>query len=153
MSCEGLNLDLKPGDDCPVCHKPIAWLECRRVKSKVGGVEREHIYVYAWHSYKEGGQVKRSKCYLGALTYDYVARKQIDIGLVPRGLALGPQRIGQYVEETTAKLVPAIEAGTLDVDQARRLLASLKDSVAKLQALVDRLEGYVRLHSEEGGGP
>jgi len=149
--CEGLNLELKPGDDCPVCHNPISWLECRRVKSKVGGVEREHIYIYAWHSYKENGQLKRKKCYIGAYTYDYVARKQTDIGIVPRGMALGIERIAQHINEFTDKLVPAIESGTLDVKQARKLLASLQDSLAKLQALVDRLDNYVKSHSEDGG--
>jgi hypothetical protein len=150
--CEGLNLELKPGDDCPVCHNRIAWLECRRVRSKVGGVEREHIYIYAWHSYKENGQLKRKKCYIGAYTYDYVARKQTDIGIVPRGMALGTRRIAQHIKEFTDRVEPAIESGTLEVEQARKLLASLKESLAKLQALVDRLEGYVRVHGEGGEG-
>jgi len=150
--CEGLNLNLKPGQACPICGEPIAWLECRRVRSKVGGVEREHIYIYAWHSFKEDGQTKRKKCYLGAYTYDYVARKYIDVGIVPRGMALGISRIAQHIEEVTTRLVPAIESGTLDVDQARALLASLKDSLARLEALVDKLDGYVRLHGEEPGG-
>lgn len=149
--CEGLNLGLRPGDACPVCGEPIAWLECRRVKSKVKGTEREHIYIFAWHVHKQDGQTKRSKCYLGAYHYDYVARKQVDIGLVPRGMALGPERIGQYIQETTARLLPAIEAGTLDVEQAKRLLASLRDSVGRLQSLVDRLDGYVKSHSEGDG--
>lgn len=149
--CEGLNLALRPGDACPICGEPIAWLECRRVRSKVGGVEREHIYIYAWHSYKENGQVKRKKCYIGAYTYDYVARKQVDIGIVPRGMALGTERIAQHIKEFTDRLEPAIESGTLEVDQARRLLTSLQDSLAKLQALVDRLDGYVKSHLEGGG--
>jgi hypothetical protein len=149
--CEGLNLDLKPGQDCPICHNPIAWLECRRVKSKVGGVEREHIYIYAWHTFKEDGKTKRKKCYVGAYTYDYVARKYVDVGIVLRGMALGISRIAQHINEATDTLVPAIESGTLDVNQARKLLASLKDSLAKLGALVDKLDGYVRLHGEEPG--
>jgi hypothetical protein len=149
--CEGLNLGLRPGDSCPVCGEPIAWLECRRVKSKVKGLEREHIYIFAWHTRKENGQLKRSKCYLGAYRYDYVARKHIDVGMTLMGMALGPQRIAQYIEDYSTRLLPAIESGTLDVEQARKLLAGLKDSVARLQALVDRLDGYVRLHSEDRG--
>ncbi len=146
--CEGLNLGLKPGEACPVCGEPIAWLECRRVKSKVKGTEHEHIYIFAWHVHKQDGQTKRSKCYLGAYRYDYVARKHVDVGMTLMGMALGPQRIAQYIEDTTARLLPAIEAGTLDVEQAKRLLASLSDSMAKLQSLVDRLDGYVKSHSE-----
>lgn len=149
--CEGLNLALRPGDNCPICGEPISWLECRRVKSKVGGVEREHIYIYAWHTFKENGQVKRKKCYIGAYTYDYVARKQVDIGIELHGMALGISRIAKHIKEFTDKVEPAIESGTLDVEQARKLLTSLQDSLAKLQSLVDRLDGYVKSQSEDGG--
>ena len=145
--CEGLDLDLKPGDECPVCHNRIAWLECRRVKSKVGGAE--HIYIFAWHTYKENGQTKRRKCYLGAYRYDYVTRKHADVGIPLMGMASGVGRIARYVEKTANWLLPALESGTLDVNQASRLLASLRESLANLGALVDRLDGYVRLHAEE----
>jgi len=66
-------IPFKKGDTCPVCGRPIDYIEKKVVK----GNGTQHVYYYARHIIvDENGQKKVKKCYLGAEAYDYVSRKQ-----------------------------------------------------------------------------
>jgi hypothetical protein len=133
------------GDRCPICHLPIDWVERRVVNG--------HVYYYAWHVVEENGKRRRKKCYLGAERYDYVSRKHSDLGVALRGMAYGPaQRLAEYVSSAIDRLSAQLEGGTLDLEQARQWLRAVREAEARLHALADRLEGYVRqLEAQEAG--
>jgi len=132
----------RKGDTCPICGRPIDYIEKKVVK----GNGTQHIYYYARHLViDENGQKKIKKCYLGAETYDYVSRKNYDLGLTLRGLAVDPvTRLTEYVNSAVERLSVKIEGGTLDPEQARSWLNALREAVTRLQSLADRLEKYVR---------
>ena len=125
---------------CPRCGRPIDWIE-RRVKNG-------HVYIYAYHYVKdENGKRKVKKCYLGADRYDYVSRKNYDLGTTFRGMAYSEaDRFSEYFNSAANKLNARIEGGTLDPEQARSWLNALREVTAKLQSLADALEKYVREH-------
>jgi hypothetical protein len=133
------------GDRCPICGLPIDWVERRVVNG--------HVYYYAWHVIEENGKRRRKKCYLGAERYDYVSRKHSDLGVALRGMAYGPaQRLAEYVSSAIDRLSAQLEGGTLDLEQARQWLRAVREAEARLHALADRLEGYVRqLEAQEAG--
>jgi len=133
------------GDRCPICHLPIDWVERRVVNG--------HVYYYAWHVIEENGRRRRRKCYLGAERYDYVSRKHSDLGVALRGMAYGPaQRLAEYVSSAIDRLSAQLEGGALDLEQARQWLRAVREAEARLHALADRLEGYVRqLEAQEAG--
>jgi hypothetical protein len=127
------------GEACPVCGRPIDWVE-RRVRNG-------HVYYYAWHVIEENGKRRRKKCYLGAEAYDYVSRKHSDLGIVFTGMAADPAtRLTEYINSAVSRLSVKIEGGALDPEQARGWLSSLREAAAKLQSLADALEKYVREH-------
>jgi len=131
------------GDRCPICHLPIDWVERRVVNG--------HVYYYAWHVIEENGKRRRKKCYLGAERYDYVSRKHSDLGVALRGMAYGPaQRLAEYVSSAIDRLSDQLEGGTLDLEQARQWLRAVREAEARLHALADRLEGYVRQLEAQG---
>jgi len=134
------------GDRCPICGLPIDWVERRVVNG--------HVYYYAWHVIEENGKRRRKKCYLGAERYDYVSRKHSDLGVALRGMAYGPaQRLAEYVSSAIDRLSDQLEGGTLDLEQARQWLRAVREAEARLHALADRLEGYVRqLEAQEARG-
>ena len=133
------------GESCPICGRPIDWVERRVVNG--------HVYYYAWHVIEENGQRRRKKCYLGAEVYDYVSRKHSDLGVALRGMAYGPaQRLAEYVSSALDRLSAQLEGGTLDLEQARQWLRAVREATARLQSLADRLEGYVRQLEAQGAG-
>jgi hypothetical protein len=136
------NIPFKKGDRCPVCGRPIDYIERRVVK----GNGTQHVYYYARHIIvDENGQKKVKKCYLGAETYDYVSRKNSDLGIVFMGLTVDPaQRLTEYVNSVTDKLSVKIEGGALDPEQARSWLNALREAAARLQSLADALEKYLK---------
>ena len=137
-------IPFKKGDRCPVCGRPIDYLERKVVK----GNGTQHVYYYARHVINnENGQKKVKKCYLGAETYDYVSRKNYDLGLTFRGMATDPaQRLAEYVNSAVERLSAQLEGDTLDPEQARSWLNALREVTAKLQSLADALEKYAREH-------
>ena len=132
----------RKGDTCPVCGRPIDYIEKKVVK----GNGTQHIYYYARHIIvDENGQKKVKKCYLGAEAYDYVSRKHSDLGIVFMGLTVDPvQRLTDYVNSAVEKLNVKIEGGALSPEQARSWLNAVREATARLQSLADRLEKYVR---------
>jgi hypothetical protein len=143
----GSDVPFKKGDRCPVCGRPIDYIERRVVK----GNGTEHVYYYARHIVvDENGQKKVKKCYLGAETYDYVSRKNYDLGIVFMGMAVDPvMRLTEYVNSAVSRLNVRIEGGTLDPERAKSWLNALREATAKLQTLVDALEKYVREHGSK----
>jgi len=135
-------IPFKKGDTCPVCGRPIDYIEKKVVK----GNGTQHVYYYARHIIiDENGQKKVKKCYLGAEAYDYVSRKHSDLGIVFTGLTVDPiQRLTEYINSAVEKLNARIDGGTLDPEQARSWLNALREVAAKLQSLADALEKYVR---------
>ena len=135
MSEEGIP---KRGDRCPVCGLPIDWVEKR--------VKNGHVYYYAWHVITdENGQKRRKKCYLGAKVYDYVSRKNIDLGTTFRGMAYDPaQRLTEYLNSALEKLSAKIEGGTLEPEEAKRWLGLLKDMNSRIERLMALLEDYLK---------
>jgi len=135
-------IPFKKGDSCPVCGRPIDYIEKKVIKSNGA----QHVYYYARHFIVDGsGQKKVKKCYLGAETYDYVSRKHSDLGMVFMGMTVDPaQRLAEYVNSATSRLSVKIEGGTLNPEQARSWLNALREATAKLQSLADALEKYVR---------
>jgi len=144
MSEEGIP---KRGDRCPVCGLPIDWVERRVVNG--------HVYYYAYHYFKdENGQKRRKKCYLGAKVYDYVSRKNIDLGTTFRGMAIDPaQRLTEYFNSALEKLSAKIESGALEPEEARSWLSLLKDMNSRLERLIALLEDYVKELSKAQAGP
>jgi hypothetical protein len=140
----GSGIPFKKGDMCPICGRPIDYIEKKVVK----GNGTQHVYYYARHIIvDENGQKKVKKCYLGAETYDYVSRKNYDLGIVFMGLAVDPvTRLVEYINSAANKLSARIEGGALDLEQARSWLNALREATAKLQSLADALEKYVREH-------
>jgi len=137
----------KRGDTCKVCGLPIDYVERRVVRRKVNGLERVHIYYYAGHIIKDAnGNRHTKKCYLGAETYDYVARKNPGVNL--KGMIYGLQRYIDYIRDTLNTIDTELASGSVEPEQAKSLLSSLKDAVAKLQAVEDKLENYVRAEAE-----
>ena len=131
----------RKGDTCPVCGRPIDYIERKVVK----GNGTQHIYYYARHIINENGQKKIKKCYLGAEAYDYVSRKHSDLGIVFMGLTIDPvTRLTEYVNSAVEKLSVKIEGGALSLEQARSWLNAVREAVTRLQSLADRLEKYVR---------
>jgi truncated hemoglobin YjbI len=128
----------KRGDRCPVCGLPIDWVERRVVNG--------HVYYYAWHVITdENGQKRRKKCYLGAERYDYVSRKNIDLGTTFRGMAYDPaQRLAEYVNGALDKLSVKVQSGTLELEEAREWLRAFRDVIARLERFTATLEEYVR---------
>lgn len=140
----------KRGEACPVCHLPVDYVERRVVRRKVNGLERVHIYYYAGHIIKDAnGNRHTKKCYLGAETYDYVARKNPGINL--KGMIYGLQRYTDYIKDTLTHLDTELASGNIEPEQAKSLLSALKEAVARLQAVEDRLENYVRAEAEAEG--
>jgi len=136
------SIPYKKGGTCPVCGRPIDYIEKKVVK----GNGTQHVYYYARHIIDdESGQKKVKKCYLGAETYDYVTRKNYDLGMVFMGMAVDPvTRLTEYVNSAAERLSDKIEGGTLDPEQARSWLNALREAIMKLQSLADTLEKYVR---------
>ena len=128
----------KRGDRCPVCGLPIDWVERRVVNG--------HIYYYAWHVItNENGQKRRKKCYLGAERYDYVSRKNVDLGTIFRGMAYDPaQRLAEYVNGALDKLSVKVQSDTLELEEAREWLRAFRDVIARLERFTATLEEHVR---------
>jgi len=128
----------KPGEACPVCGLPIDWVEKR--------VRNGHTYYYAYHYVKdENGKRKVKKCYLGADTYDYVTRKNIDLGTTFRGMAYSEaDRFSEYFKGALDKLSAKIESGTLELEEARHWLGLLRDMNSRVERLMALLEDYVK---------
>jgi hypothetical protein len=128
----------KRGDRCPVCGLPIDWVEKR--------VRNGHVYYYAWHIIAdENGQKRRKKCYLGAERYDYVSRKNYDLGLTLRGMAYDEaDRFSEYFNSALDKLSAKVQSGTLELEEAREWLRAFRDTIARLERFTATLEEYVR---------
>jgi len=128
----------RPGEACPVCGLPIDWVEKR--------VRNGHVYYYAYHYVKdENGKRKVKKCYLGADRYDYVSRKNYDLGTAFRGMAYSEaDRFSEYFNSALDKLSAKIESGTLEPEQARHWLGLLKDMNSRLERLMALLEDYLK---------
>ena len=135
-------IPFKKGDTCPVCGRPIDYIEKKVVK----GNGTQHIYYYARHIIiDENGQKKVKKCYLGAEAYDYVSRKHSDLGIVFTGLTVDPaKRLTEYINSAVEKLNAKMDSGTLSLEEARSWLNALRETIAKLQSLADVLEKYMR---------
>lgn len=134
--------EYKRGDTCPVCHLKIDYVERRVVRRKVQGVERVHVYYYAGHFIVgPDGQKHTKKCYLGADTYDYVARKNPGVNL--KGMIYGLRRYADYIKDNLTLLSTEVDSGKLEPDQAKDLLNALKEAMAMLQSLITKVEGYV----------
>jgi hypothetical protein len=136
----------KRGDTCPVCHLKIDYVERRVVRRKVQGVERTHVYYYAGHFIVgPDGQKHTKKCYLGAETYDYVARKNPGVNL--KGMIFGLTRYADYIKDNLAQLEAELASGRVDPDQAKEVLNALKEAMATLQRLIAKVEDYVAQES------
>lgn len=136
----------KRGDTCPVCHLKIDYVERRAVRRKVQGVERIHVYYYAGHFIVgPDGQKHTKKCYLGAETYDYVARKNPGVNL--KGMIFGLARYADYIKENIKELDMELASGKVEPDQAKELLNALKEAMTMLQALITKVEDYVAQES------
>ena len=135
-------IPFKKGDTCPVCGRPIDYIEKKVVK----GNGTQHVYYYASHIIiDENGQKKVKKCYLGAEAYDYVSRKHSDLGIVFTGLTVDPaKRLTEYINSAVEKLNAKMDSGTLSLEEARSWLNALRETIAKLQSLADVLEKYMR---------
>ena len=135
-------IPFKKGDTCPVCGRPIDYIEKKVVK----GNGTQHVYYYARHIIiDENGQKKVKKCYLGAEAYDYVSRKHSDLGIVFTGLTVDPaKRLTEYINSAVEKLNAKMDSGTLSLEEARSWLNALRETIAKLQSLADVLEKYMR---------
>jgi len=133
----------KRGNTCPVCGQPIDWIEKRVVNG--------HVYYYAWHIVNENGQKRRKKCYLGAHKYDYVSRKNSDLGIALRGMAFNrAERLTEYINSATDKLSAEIGSSTLELEQAKRWLSAIRDAAERLQSFAVILEDYIKeLEAEE----
>jgi len=128
----------RPGEACPVCGLPIDWVEKR--------VRNGHVYYYAYHYVKdENGKRKVKKCYLGADRYDYVSRKNYDLGTTFRGMAYSEaDRFSEYFNSALDKLSAKVQSGTLEPEQARHWLGLLKDMNSRLERLMALLEDYLK---------
>jgi len=104
------------------------------------------VYYYAYHYVKdENGKRKVKKCYLGADRYDYVSRKNIDLGTTFRGMAVDPaQRLAEYFNSALERLSARIESGALEPEEARSWLGLLKDMNSRLERLIALLEDNLK---------
>ena len=132
----------KKGDRCPVCGRPIDYIERRVVK----GNGTQHVYYYARHIIiDENGQKKIKKCYLGAESYDYVSRKNYDLGITLRGMAVDPAtRLTEYINSVTRKLNAEMDNGTLGLEEAKAWLDAVMKAIEELRSLIDNLQKKVR---------
>jgi len=136
----------KRGDTCPVCHLKIDYVERRVVRRKVQGVERAHVYYYAGHFIVgPDGQKRTKKCYLGAETYDYVARKNPGVNL--KGMIFGLTRYADYIKDNISQLEAELASGRVEPGQAKEVLNALKEAEAMLQKLIAKVEDYVAQES------
>ncbi len=134
-------IPFKKGDTCPVCGRPIDYIERRVVK----GNGTQHVYYYARHVIvDENGQKKVKKCYLGAEAYDYVSRKHSDLGIVFTGMVADPaKRLTEYINSAVEKLNAKMESGTLSLEEAKSWLNAVEEAMEELRSLIDRLEKKV----------
>jgi len=137
----GGGIPFKKGDRCPVCGRPIDYIERRVVK----GNGTQHVYYYARHIIiDENGQKKVKKCYLGAEAYDYVSRKHSDLGIVFTGMAADPaKRLTEYVNSAIEKLNAKMDSGALSLEEAKSWLNAVEEAMEELRLLIDRLEKKV----------
>lgn len=128
----------KPGEVCPVCGRPIDWVE-RRVRNG-------HVYYYAYHYINDvNGKRKVKKCYLGADKYDYVTRKNSDLGMELKGMAYSEaDRFSEYFNSALDKLSAKVQSGNLELEEARSWLDLLKDMKSRLERLMAVLEDYAK---------
>ncbi len=131
-------IPFKKGDTCPVCGRPIDYIERRVVK----GNGTQHVYYYARHVIvDENGQKKVKKCYLGAEAYDYVSRKHSDLGIVFTGMVADPaKRLTEYINSAVEKLNAKMESGTLSLEEAKSWLNAVEEAMEELRSLIDRLQ-------------
>ncbi len=134
-------IPFKKGDRCPVCGRPIDYIE-RRVDKGSG---TQHVYYYARHVIiDENGQKKVKKCYLGAEAYDYVSRKHSDLGIVFTGMVADPaKRLTEYINSAVEKLNAKMESGTLSLEEAKSWLNAVEEAMEELRSLIDRLQKKV----------
>jgi hypothetical protein len=121
-------------------------VERRVVRRKVQGVERAHVYYYAGHFIVgPDGQKRTKKCYLGAETYDYVARKNPGVNL--KGMIFGLTRYADYIKDNISQLEAELASGRVEPGQAKEVLNALKEAEAMLQKLIAKVEDYVAQES------
>jgi len=140
---------VQAGKPCPKCGRVIDWVERRVVNG--------HVYVYAAHVSVVDGKKKITKCYLGPDRYTYATKTHSDMGMELKGMAYeidsGPgSRFLDYINDLANKLSAEVEGGALDLEQARQWLRAVREAEARLHALADRLEGYVRQTEAQEAG-
>jgi hypothetical protein len=134
---------------CPKCGRVIDWVERRVVNG--------HVYIYAAHVSVVNGKRKITKCYFGPERYTYATKTHSDMGIELKGMAYEidggrGSRFLDYINDLANKLGAEAEGGALDLEQARQWLRAVREAEARLHALADRLEGYVRqLEAQEAG--
>jgi len=140
---------VQAGKPCPKCGRVIDWVERRVVNG--------HVYIYAAHVSVVNGKKKITKCYLGPDRYTYATKTHSDMGMELKGMAYEidggrGSRFLDYINDLANKLGAEVESGALDLEQARQWLKAVREAAARLHALADRLEGYVRqLEAQEAG--
>jgi len=140
---------LRAGMPCPKCGRVIDWVERRVVNG--------HVYIYAAHVSVVNGKKKITKCYFGPERYTYATKTHSDMGIELKGMAYEidggrGSRFLDYINDLANKLGAEVEGGALDLEQARQWLRAVREAEARLHALADRLEGYVRqLEAQEAG--
>jgi len=140
---------LRAGMPCPKCGRVIDWVERRVVNG--------HVYIYAAHVSVVNGKRKITKCYFGPERYTYATKTHSDMGIELKGMAYEidggrGSRFLDYINDLANKLGAEVEGGALDLEQARQWLRAVREAEARLHALADRLEGYVRqLEAQEAG--
>ena len=114
---------------CPVCGRPIDWIERAR--------KGNQVYLYAVHylGYEKTpkGKIKKKveKCYLGPeRAYIYVTKTHLRDGLVLRG-AHDRERLLEYLEA----IIRGLNRAALDVSPE-----FLRDLAERLRSLADTLE-------------
>jgi len=138
---------LRAGMPCPKCGRVIDWVERRVVNG--------HVYIYAAHVSVVNGKRKITKCYFGPERYTYATKTHSDMGIELKGMAYEidggrGSRFLDYINDLANKLTVQAQGGALDLEQARQWLRAVKEAEARLHALADRLEGYVRQLEAQG---